>query len=106
MVFLIDISGSMEGDPLENTKNALVASLFKLNPEDTFNILAFNEEVHLFSSTMKVATEEAISTAAKWIDINFVANGGTNILLPLKQVSLALNMFPVTYQMYSSCYAC
>uniref|UniRef100_A0A2N9IBF9 VWFA domain-containing protein n=1 Tax=Fagus sylvatica TaxID=28930 RepID=A0A2N9IBF9_FAGSY len=44
VVFLIDKSGSMKGDPLEYAKNALVASLSKLKPEDTFNIIAFNEE--------------------------------------------------------------
>ncbi|KAG6727555.1 hypothetical protein I3842_02G131900 [Carya illinoinensis] len=85
IVFLIDISGSMRGDPLENTKNALVASLSKLNPQDSFNIIAFNGEIHLFSSTMKLATMEAVSNATDWVDINLVADGGTNILLPLNQ---------------------
>lgn len=78
----------MRGEPLENTKNALVASLSKLNPQDTFNIIAFNGEIHLFSSTMKLATVEAVSNAREWVDINLVANGGTNILLPLNQVRI------------------
>lgn len=85
VVFLIDKSGSMKGDPLEYAKNALVASLSKLKPEDTFNIIAFNEEVDLFSSTMKLATKEAISNATEWVGSNLIANGGTNISLPLNQ---------------------
>ncbi|KAG6733249.1 hypothetical protein I3842_01G217500 [Carya illinoinensis] len=85
VVFLIDISGSMMGEPLENAKNALMASLSKLNTKDTFNIIAFNGEVQLFSSIMKLATSEAISNATEWIDANLIANGGTNILLPINQ---------------------
>ncbi|XP_062154561.1 uncharacterized protein LOC133862725 isoform X2 [Alnus glutinosa] len=85
VVFLIDISGSMRGDPLENAKIALVVSLSKLNPEDTFNIIAFNGEVLLFSPSMKLATKEAISDATEWVGANFIANGSTNILLPLNQ---------------------
>ncbi|KAM3747127.1 hypothetical protein ACB098_05G013000 [Castanea mollissima] len=85
VVFLIDISESMKGDPLEFTKNALVASLSKLNPEDNFNIIGFNQEVHLFSSTMKLATKEAISNAIEWVGTNLIGNGSTNILLPLNE---------------------
>lgn len=92
----------MRGDPIENAKIALLASLSKLNPEDTFNIIAFNEEVLLFSPSMKLATKEAISDATEWVGDNFVANGSTNILLPLNQVNLIFNMFQVMDQMYSN----
>lgn len=76
----------MLGDPLENAKNALLASLSNLNRDDTFNIIAFNGEVHLFSSSMELATNEAMLKAKEWASTNLTANGGTNILLPLKQV--------------------
>ncbi|KAE7999033.1 hypothetical protein FH972_003518 [Carpinus fangiana] len=85
VVFLIDISDSMRGDALENAKIALVASLSKLNPKDAFNIIAFNGEVLLFSPSMKLATKEAISDATEWVGEKLIANGGTNILLPLNQ---------------------
>jgi uncharacterized protein YegL len=92
VVFLIDISDSMRGDALENAKIALVASLSKLNPKDAFNIIAFKEEVLLFSPSMKLATKEAISDATEWVGEKLIANGGTNILLPLNQVNLFFNM--------------
>lgn len=76
----------MLGDPLENAKNAILASLSNLNREDSFNIIAFNGEVHLFSSSMESATNEALSKAKNWVTANLIANGGTNILLPLRQV--------------------
>lgn len=78
----------MKGTPLDNTKNALLASLSQLNAQDTFNIIAFNGAFYLFSSSMESATEEAILNATKWVDTNFIANGDTNIMLPLTQVIL------------------
>ncbi|KAE9605826.1 putative von Willebrand factor, type A [Lupinus albus] len=85
VVFVVDISASMKGSPLENIKNALLASLSQLSAQDTFNILAFNVEVNLWSPCMELATEEAILKAIKWIDTTFIANGGTNIMLPLTE---------------------
>ncbi|KAA8534761.1 hypothetical protein F0562_029797 [Nyssa sinensis] len=85
VVFVVDISGSMRGKLLEDTKKALYAALSKLDPKDSFSIIAFNGETYLFSSAMELATEEAIENATQWININFIAGGGTNILLPLNQ---------------------
>lgn len=88
VVFIVDISASMKGSPLESTKNALLASLSQLNAQDTFNILAFNGEVFLLSPSMDTATRDSILKASKWIESTFIANGGTNIMLPLTQVIL------------------
>ncbi|XP_010537629.1 PREDICTED: uncharacterized protein LOC104812256 [Tarenaya hassleriana] len=85
VVFLIDVSGSMQGMPLENVKKAMSASLSKLNPEDAFNIIAFNEDIRLFSPSMELATAVSVSTANQWLDSNLIASSGTDIMLPLKQ---------------------
>ncbi|KAA8540232.1 hypothetical protein F0562_024205 [Nyssa sinensis] len=85
VVFIVDISGSMQGGPLENAKNALLAALSKLNLADSFNIIAFNGNTQLFSSSMELATRETIENAMQWININLIAEGGTNILVPLNQ---------------------
>lgn len=76
----------MQGDLIINAKHALLECLGKLNYGDSFNIIAFNDEVHLFSSIMKTATREEISNASKWINETFMPNGGTNILLPIELV--------------------
>lgn len=78
----------MKGSPLGKAKNALLAVLPQLNPQDTFNIIAFTGEAYLFSPSMETATKEAILKASKWVDATFIANGGTNIMLPLTQVIL------------------
>ncbi|KAJ6844963.1 inter alpha-trypsin inhibitor, heavy chain 4-like [Iris pallida] len=85
VVFLVDISGSMRGKPLENVKNALSAAILELTPTDSFNIIAFNEELYSFSSSMEPATEDMIENATQWISKNFVAEGGTNIMQPLNE---------------------
>lgn len=86
IVFVVDISGSMRGKPLDDTRNVLSAALSKLDPEDSFNIIAFNGETYLFSTSMELAAKEAVERATEWMNMNFVAGGGTNILLPLNQV--------------------
>ncbi|KAM7254621.1 hypothetical protein ACFE04_004001 [Oxalis oulophora] len=85
VVFMVDKSGSMKGAVLENTKIAILASLNRLSPQDSFNIIAFNDETFIWSSTMKLATNEAILNATQWLESYAVAGGGTNILAPLQQ---------------------
>ncbi|XP_073264390.1 uncharacterized protein [Populus alba] len=101
VIFIIDISRSMKGGPFESAKNGLLSSLQKLNPEDSFNIIAFNVETYLFSSVMEQATEEAIIEATRWLNDKLTADGGTNILVPLKQAIKLLaettNSIPVIF---------
>ncbi|XP_026450279.1 von Willebrand factor A domain-containing protein 5A-like isoform X2 [Papaver somniferum] len=94
VVFLIDISGSMQGRPLESVKDALFAALRNLNQEDSFSLIALSGETFLFSSTLQLATTETVEKATLWIQTNFVAAGGTNILLPLSQaMEMLSNIF-------------
>ncbi|XP_058108654.1 uncharacterized protein LOC131251745 isoform X2 [Magnolia sinica] len=85
VIFLVDISGSMRGKPLENAKIALTAALFKLTPVDSFSIIAYNGEIHVFSSSLELATMEIIEKATKWMSDTCVAGGETNILTPLNE---------------------
>ncbi|KAK4368572.1 hypothetical protein RND71_012364 [Anisodus tanguticus] len=82
VVFIVDISGSMKEKPIEDTKKALCTALPKLDSQDLFNIIAFNSENYLFSSSLELATKKAIENATQWIGTNFIAGGGTNILNP------------------------
>nr|DAD49022.1 TPA_asm: hypothetical protein HUJ06_018959 [Nelumbo nucifera] len=101
VVFVVDISASMLGRSLESVKNGLCAALYQLTPEDTFNIIAFNGETYLFSSSLERATKETIENASQWISINFVSRGGTNLLLPLNQavdmLSNTFDLFPMIF---------
>ncbi|PWA75450.1 von Willebrand factor, type A [Artemisia annua] len=93
VVFVVDISESMKGNIMEVTKNTVGAALLKLDQDESFGIIAFNDQIHLFSSTLELATRESICNAIEWIGMNFVASGGTNISSALEQ---ALVMFSET----------
>lgn len=95
----MDVSASMRGGPIEATKTALIEALSKLDPLDSFNIIAFNDTTELFSSSMVLATNEAIETASEWIKNNLIAEGGTNIYLPLNQVSSIYTYTKITQQL-------
>ena len=85
IVFVIDISESMRGKPLDDTRNVLSAALAKLDPEDSFNIIAFNGETYLFSPSVELATKEAVERATEWMRANFICDRyiafGNNSLL-------------------------
>ena len=93
IIFVVDISGSMRGKPLDDTRNAISAALSKLEPEDSFSIIAFNGETNIFSEAMELATKEAVERATQWMSANFIASGETNILHPLNQVSTCCSLF-------------
>ncbi|XP_076888220.1 uncharacterized protein LOC143538588 [Bidens hawaiensis] len=85
VLFVVDISGSMKGRTIEATKSAVIVALSKLDQGDSFNIMAFNDQTYLYSSTLELATEEALQKAGDWIGMNFIPGGGTNMSLALSQ---------------------
>ncbi|KAM0936238.1 putative von Willebrand factor, type A, von Willebrand factor A-like domain superfamily [Dioscorea sansibarensis] len=88
VIFVVDISGSMRGNPLENVKRVLYKALLELTPGDYFDIIAFNEDMHLFSSSLELATKEAVEEANLWISKNFVSEDETHITKVLISESL------------------
>ncbi|XP_020582974.1 von Willebrand factor A domain-containing protein DDB_G0292740-like [Phalaenopsis equestris] len=90
VIFLVDISESMQGKPLESVKSALLSILPELAPTDYFNIIAFNDEMSPFSSSLLPVNSDLLGNTTRWISKNFVAYGGTDIMQPLNE---ALRMF-------------
>ena len=76
----------MRGRPLDDTRNVLSAAISKLDPEDSFSVIAFNGDTYLFSSSLEFATKEAVERAVEWMNVNFIAGGDTNISVPLNKV--------------------
>ncbi|CAL0320252.1 unnamed protein product [Lupinus luteus] len=101
IIFVIDISGSMRGKLIDDTKNALSTALNRLDRDDSFSIIAFNGESYLFSTSMELASKDAVQRAIEWINMNFVAGGDTNILHPLKtameMLSSARSSIPIIF---------
>ncbi|KAF0922327.1 hypothetical protein E2562_031819 [Oryza meyeriana var. granulata] len=90
-VFIIDTSGSMQGKPLESVKNAMYTALSELVKGDYFNIITFNDELHSFSSCLEQVSEKTIENAKEWMNANFIAEGGTDIMHPLSEVIALLS---------------
>jgi Ca-activated chloride channel family protein len=83
-VFVVDVSGSMSGFPL-NTAKALLRDLIgHLRPDDTFNVLLFSGGSRLLSPTSLTATPEHIEQALTVIDLQ-QGGGGTELLAAVKR---------------------
>lgn len=83
-MFLVDISESMQGEKLEEAKNALQLCIRNLSDGDSFNIVAFSTELEYFSEFGKVPfNEDNLRRASQWIE-KLTAKGGANILEALK----------------------
>jgi Ca-activated chloride channel family protein len=82
LVFLIDISGSMEGSSLEEARSALKLCLRHLREGDRFNIIAFESAMHRFEAAPVPFTQRTLEQADAWVEA-LHAMGGTELLAPL-----------------------
>jgi len=84
VLFLLDTSGSMRGqDKLEQARRALRACLAKLGPQDTFNIVEFDDRFSLFAGEPTAPTAPAVERATRWIEA-LLPDRGTKLLAPLE----------------------
>lgn len=67
-IFLLDISESMDGEKLDEEKNALQLCIRNLSDGDTFNLIAFGGELSYFSKNSIPLNEENLERASIWID--------------------------------------
>ena len=88
VMLVLDISGSMEGEKLEQAKRALRFVLEHLNPDDRFNILTFNTTIDTYAETLRSAGRA--DDAGDFVD-DLEADGGTNIDEALQE---ALRLLP------------
>ena len=87
-IFIVDVSGSMGGFPLDVSKTLLRNLIGNLKKTDYFNVLLFSGATSLLSEKSLPATKENIQKAIYQID-NQRGGGGTE-LLPAMQQALAL----------------
>ena len=83
LVFIIDTSGSMEGVSVQQAKAALKLALGRLRPEDSFNIIAFNDTPKSLFRISRKASPERVSLAERFVD-NLRAEGGTEMRAALE----------------------
>ena len=81
--FIVDVSGSMRGRKLDETKNAVIECLKQLDVGDKFNIIPFATEFEAMSINSIEFNEENFKNARTYIN-GLSAKDGTEILNPLK----------------------
>ena len=86
-VFVVDVSGSMNGVPLGLCKIAMKSALAGMRPVDTFNVITFAGNTGHLWEHPRPASEGAILQALRFID-NLGAGGGTEMM---KAISEALS---------------
>lgn len=83
-IFVIDVSGSMRGFPLDISKKLLRNLIINLRPTDRFNVLLFAGTSGMLAEESLAATKENIQLAMNVID-NQSGGGGTRLLPALKK---------------------
>ncbi|HID89999.1 MAG TPA: VWA domain-containing protein, partial [Anaerolineae bacterium] len=76
VILVLDTSGSMEGEKIEQAKEALTYVLEHLNAEDRFNVIAFSTGLRQYARGLRPASEA--HEAAAWVR-RLEAVGGTDI---------------------------
>ncbi len=82
-VFILDVSGSMRGFPLDTAKTLMRDLLAAPRPKDTFNVLLFAGDSRVFSAESLPATDTNVARAIQFVESNG-GGGGTELLPALK----------------------
>lgn len=82
-LFIIDVSGSMMGKKIDETKKAVIECLKQLDIGDKFNIIPFESEFEAMNVKSIEYNEENMKKAIRYIN-KLEPLGGTEILDPIK----------------------
>jgi Ca-activated chloride channel family protein len=78
LTFVVDVSGSMRGQKMEQARAAGRQMLASLTPQDRFRIIDFSTDVRSFARGFTTATRRNVDDAVRYID-NLRPDGSTNI---------------------------
>ncbi|HKE84617.1 MAG TPA: VIT and VWA domain-containing protein [Vicinamibacterales bacterium] len=83
-IFVLDVSGSMNGFPLDTAKKLMGDLVNVMRPSDTFNVVVFADGSETFSRTSVPATPPNLTRALQFIGRKN-GGGGTRLLAALQQ---------------------
>jgi len=83
IIFIQDISGSMSGEPLRQSKLGLEMAIRRLKPTDMFNIVLFNDRYSSFARSPVLATKTERARAIRYVQ-KLQSDGGTDMYPALK----------------------
>ncbi|XP_034445935.1 inter-alpha-trypsin inhibitor heavy chain H6 isoform X2 [Hippoglossus hippoglossus] len=91
VIFVIDVSGSMIGTKIKQTKQAMSTILADLREGDHFNIITFSDKVHTWRKGRTVrATRQNVRDAREFVK-RIIAEGWTNINAALLSAAQLVN---------------
>jgi Ca-activated chloride channel homolog len=79
MVFLVDVSGSMGGQPLDTAKALISQALDKMGPDDTFQLIAFASDTQQMTGQPLINTRANVESAKTWL-MAMHGGGGTEMM--------------------------
>lgn len=83
-IFVVDVSGSMEGFPLNTSKQLLKDLIGQLKPTDLFNVVLFAGDSTVLSPQSLAANQENIAAAIRLLEEQR-GSGGTELLPAIQQ---------------------
>ncbi|MGB6995691.1 MAG: VIT domain-containing protein, partial [Thermoanaerobaculia bacterium] len=86
IVFVVDRSGSMYGNSIEEARNALQLCLRSLPEGSLFNIVGFGSEFKMLFGDSRPYNEDNLNKATRHIEQMDADLGGTEILSPLEAI--------------------
>ena len=84
-IFVVDISGSMHGFPLDTAKAMLRELIGGLRPSDTFNVMLFSGSNRMLNAHSVPATQANVDNAIATID-KYEGGGSTEMMPALRRV--------------------
>ena len=88
VVFVLDCSGSMTGSSINQAKKALEILIKALEPGQRFNIYRFGSHFDKLADEFLEFGDKALNLALKFLKKTDADFGGTEILMPLKDIIL------------------
>lgn len=83
LVFVLDCSGSMRGQPMAQAKAAMRSALTQLQPADTFQIIRFSENASALGAAPLPATQKNIRRGQRFVQ-KLSGTGGTMMIEGIK----------------------
>ncbi len=83
MIFVLDCSGSMSGEPIAKAKGAIKRAIKKLGPNDTFQVIRFSSDASQLGAYPVLATSENIRRGLRYVD-KLKGGGGTMMIEGVK----------------------
>eukprot|EP00586_Coscinodiscus_wailesii_P000543 CAMPEP_0172479762 /NCGR_PEP_ID=MMETSP1066-20121228/4557_1 /TAXON_ID=671091 /ORGANISM="Coscinodiscus wailesii, Strain CCMP2513" /LENGTH=695 /DNA_ID=CAMNT_0013240519 /DNA_START=67 /DNA_END=2154 /DNA_ORIENTATION=+ len=86
-IFVIDQSGSMAGEKIEQVRQAMLLILKQLPSNSFFNIIGFGDSFEaIFTESRSIANTDAKQSAVQYVQNMDADFGGTEILKPLQHI--------------------